>query len=90
MESEQFKGPQDLINKMQELTHMLAIMGKITGDIRLQFLAQMFLTSFVACNNKDHIAGISQKIIEFVDEQEMKENAASAIEKLKNKEICMN
>ena len=90
MESEQFKGPQDLVNKMQELTHMLAIMGKITGDVRLQFLAQMFLTSFVACNNKNHMAGISQKIIEFVDEQEMKESNASAIDKLKNKEICMN
>jgi len=90
MESEQFKGPQELINKMQRLTQVLAVMGKVTGDIRLQFLAQMFLTSFVACNNRDHMAGISQKITEFIDEQEMKENKASAIEKLRDKEICLN
>lgn len=90
MEPEQINGPQDLINKAHELSSILFIMGKITDDVRLQFLAQMLIVSLSACETKEHIVIISHKMIEFIDEVKMKEDNISAIDKLKNKSICMN
>jgi hypothetical protein len=90
MEFQEFNGPQDVINKINELTGILGFMGKITGDPQLQFLTQMILSSLVASQNKDHMSRLSKMMVDFIDELEVASGNVSAVERLKKKEICMN
>jgi hypothetical protein len=90
MESQEFNGPQDIINKINELTCILGVMGKVTGNTQLQFLTQMILSSLVASQNKEHMAKLSKMMIDFIDELEVSNGNVSAVERLKKKEICMN
>jgi hypothetical protein len=90
MESQEFKGSQDIINKINELTCILGIMGKITGDTQLQFLTQMIFSSLVASQNKDHMSKLSKMMLDFIEDLEVSNGNVSALESLKKKEICMN
>jgi hypothetical protein len=90
MEFQKFNGPQDVINKINELTGILGVMGKITGNPQLQFLTQMILCSLVASQNKDHMVKLSKMILDFIEQLEIAEGKVSAVESLKKKEICMN
>jgi hypothetical protein len=90
MESQEFKGSQDIINKINELTCILGIMGKITGDTQLQFLTQMIFSSLVASQNKDHMSKLSKMMLNFIEDLEVSNGNVSALESLKKKEICMN
>jgi hypothetical protein len=90
MEFQGLNGAQDVINKINELTAILGIMGNITGNTQLQFLAQMIICSLVTSQNKDHMARLSKMMIDFIDELEIAEGKVSAVESLRRKEICMN
>jgi hypothetical protein len=90
MESQEFKGSQDIINKINELACILGIMGKITGDTQLQFLTQMIFSSLVASQNKDHMSKLSKMMLNFIEDLEVSNGNVSALESLKKKEICMN
>jgi len=61
-----------ILNKIAELTQVLAISAGITGDHQSQFLAKMFLTSMVAARNIEHMDLMAKKIVEFIDELEVK------------------
>ena len=90
MESQEFNGPQDVINKINELTCILGVMGKVTGNTQLQFLTQMILSSLVASQNKEHMAKLSKMMLDFIEQLELAEGKVSAVESLKKKENCMN
>lgn len=80
-----------ILNKIAELTQVLAISAGINGDQQSQFLAKMFLTSMVASRNIDHIHLMAKKIIEFVDEIELKEGKVTIGENAERRgSICAN
>lgn len=90
MNFEQFEGPDQIIKKIINYNKLLGIISEITGDEKLSFIHQMLLTTFVATNSREDMEAISKKILEFINEIEMKEGRISARKKLANDKICCN
>lgn len=80
-----------ILNKIAELTQVLAISAGITGDQQSQFLAKMFLTSMVAARNIDHIDLLAKKMVEFIEELEVKEGKVTIGENAERRgSMCAN
>ena len=80
-----------ILSKIAELTQVLAISAEITGDQQSQFLAKMFLTSMVAARKEDHIELMCKKMIEFIEELEVKEGQVTIGENAERRgSMCAN